>query len=201
MGEIKKETLAFEMAKQLHEQYAINDNAKAGNVIGFIAAIAFVFVGFGYVYAQPYLKNSLSDDDYKYLLLSAYIVANVILLFMSFMCVMFGYSTRRDHVVITRLRTEYANDECKKWFKEKFNGCGKKIIDFLPDYYKIMFVFIQIFIILLAVGCKYHKIQICNGWMISTVAIGILTNIGYWVWNHSKYNDFQTEEEKKEQTY
>ena len=80
--EIEKDTLAFEMAKQLHEQYAVNDNAKASNVISFIAAIAFVFTGFGYVYMQPYLNEIEQIKDYSQLLFSAYIIAVAILVLM-----------------------------------------------------------------------------------------------------------------------
>ena len=200
MEKIEKDTLAFEMAKQLHEQYAANDNAKASNVISFIAAIAFVFIGFGYVYVQPYLKDRLNDcADYPLLLFSAYIIAIVMLVLMSSLCVNFGYSTRRDHVVITRLRNNYAENETKEWFNEKFKGNGKNILTFLPGYYKIMFVFMQIFIFLIAVGCIMNEKDMSN-YCICIILIGIiaiLVNLAYLIWKFCNYCHFQDEKEKE----
>ena len=197
---MEKETLAYEMAKQLHEQYAANDNAMASNMIAFLTAIAFIFAGFGYVYAQPYLSDSLEGcENYPCLLFSAFVVSCTILMLMSLLCVKFGYSTRRDHVVITRLRKTYAKEEFEMWFNGKFNGCGKHIYDYLPDYYMIMFVFIQIFIIFLTIGC-YINIQMqnqCRTGIILVAIVSMVINLLSISCYCRKYKRFQTDEEKK----
>lgn len=166
MGEIKKETLAFEMAKQLHEQYAINDNAKAGNVIGFIAAIAFVFTGFGYIYIQPYLNT---DKNYPQLFVSAYVLANMVLSLLAVLSVIFGYSTRRDHIVISKIREK----EGVEWFK---NGRKKEWYNYLPNYYSIIFLFVMLAQILIFVGAlmnigmeKESKCYVCIFFIILVV--------------------------------
>lgn len=173
MGKIEKDTLAFEMAKQLHEQYAINDNAKVSSVTSFLAAIAFVFIGFGYIYIQPYLNESKQIDNYSQLLFSAYILTIVVLTLISVLCINFGYSTRRDHIVIGKIRKDEGVDD---WFGD---GCGKNVFTFLPSYYNIMFVFLQIFIILIAVGCCMNEINdfYCCTILIATIAI--IINTGY----------------------
>lgn len=192
--------ITYDLAKQLHEQYSINDNAKSSNVIGFIAAITFVFVGFGFVYAQPYLNNEgLINTYYLQLLKSADILANVILLLLAILCVNFGCSTRRDHVVISRIRNQYAKEETEKWFNGKYKGYMKDRLNYLPDYYFIMFIFIQIFIVLLAFGCTYNigtsDEPKCCWWIIALIPITI--SVLCWCHHYCRYLEFLTDEEKK----
>lgn len=189
-----------DFAKQLHEQYSINDNAKASHVIGFITAIAFIFTGFGIVYAQPYLSNdAISNQAYTQLLMYADILANVMLLLLAILCVNFGYSTRRDHVVISRIRRFYALGETGKWFNGKYDGCNKNEFNYLPNYYIIMFVFIQIFIALLALGCSFNiatdDMPRCNWWIIAVFPF--FFSIMCWCCHYCKYLGFLTDEEKK----
>ena len=192
--------VADEFAKQLHEQYSINDNAKASHVIGFISAITFIFTGFGIVYAHPYLIDaSLLSPAYSQLLMSVDVLANMMLLLLALLCVNFGYSTRRDHVVITRIRKRYAKEETKMWFNGKYNGCDKSDLNFLPNYYIIMFVFIQIFIVLLALGCSLNittsNEPCCKWWLIAIFSIFV--SIMCWCCHYCKYSDFLTDEEKR----
>ena len=196
--ELKNDSLAFEMAKQLHEQYAANDNAKTTNVIGFLAAITFIFIGFGFVYVQPYLKDTLNKrNDYQLLLLSVDVIINMILVLVSVLCVCFGYSTRRDHVVITRLRKQYAAKENEAWFLGKYDGIGKNMFKYLPDYYSIIFIFIQIFIVCLAIGCCINvgvkKYDSC-WWRIAGVAI--VLNLGIYICYFVKYTEMQETKKK-----
>ncbi len=191
--------VADDFAKQLHEQYSINDNAKTTHVIGFITAIAFIFIGFGYVYVQPYLSNK-PLPDYSLLLLSVDILADVMLILLSFLCVCFGCATRRDHVVITRIRDKYIPKDKTIWFKGKYNGFGKNEFNYLPDYYRIMFVFIQIFIILLALGCSINTGVIepskCHWFAIALISIFI--NLGCWICHYCKYLEFLSDKEKSD---
>ena len=191
-------SVADEFAKQLHEQYAVNDNAKSSNVISFITAIAFVFVGFGYVYVQPYISKSDVSGAYPSLLLSVDILANVIFVLMAILCVTFGSSTRRDHVVVTRIRQQYASGYLYDWFNGKYNGCGKSLLNYLPDYYMIMFLFIQLFVILLAVGCKNNieatEMSPCC-WLFIAL-LSIIINVAHYFYHYCKYLFFLKEKER-----
>ena len=42
----------FELEKQLHEQYAVNNNSNAGILISLISALFVAFSGYGYVLYQ-----------------------------------------------------------------------------------------------------------------------------------------------------
>lgn len=192
--------IAYDFAKQLHEQYSINDNAKASHVIGFIAAIAFIFTGFGIVYAQPYFSNDvIPSPAYSQLLMSVDILVNVMLLLLAILCVNFGYSTRRDHVVITRIRKLHAMKETNEWFNGKYEGCNKNEFNYLPNYYIIMFIFIQLFIALLALGCSFNiataDVPRCNWWIIAMFPF--FFSIMCWCCHYCKYLGFLTDEEKK----
>ena len=195
----EKEKMTFEMAKQLHEQYAASDNAKATNVIGFLSAIAFVFVGFGCVYVQPYL-NDFDGNGYVKLLYSVDFLANAIIVMISFLCVNFGYSTRRDHVVITRLRKQYAEKESSLWFNDKYKGTHKKLNNYLPDYYFITFCFLQLFVIALFFGCIMN-IKVDDSTIFCIIgALAIILNLSYYCYCHKKYQGFLTDTEKEDKT-
>lgn len=179
-------SLANEMAKQLHEQYAANDNTKANNVIAILTAIAFVFVGFGYVYQQPYLKNPLMsiDCNYEQILLSVNVLADIILTLLAILCVSFGYSTRRDHIVISKIRKSKG---IRDWYG---NGCGKTLLNYLPNYYSIVFIFSMLFQLLLTIGiCHNPGVKNCHPKCISffiLIVIYIIT-ISYYLFNFCKY--------------
>lgn len=192
MEKIKKDSLAFEMAKQLHEQYAVNDNAKASNVIGFLTAFAFVFVGFGYVYQQPYIDISVlsKDSTYAELLLYVNILANAILSLLVLLCVSFGYSTRRDHIVISKIRK---NEGVESLYGD---GCEKKIWNYLPNYYSIIFVFSLLFQLLLTIGyCLNIGIKECCYRCTSFFFfIGFFVlNFSFYCYYFHKYSKFKRE--------
>ena len=186
MEKLEKDSLAFEMAKQLHEQYSANDNVKASNVISFVAAIAFVFVGFGYVYLQPYIKSE--ENDYQQILLMANVIADVILTLLAMLCVSFGYSTRRDHIVIGRIRR---SEGIENWYRK---GCDKKIWNYLPDYYFIMFVFSLLIQLLLTVGiCQNKVVNECIYKITSIIIliISLVSILSCYIFYYYKYTKFQ----------
>ncbi len=191
MAKINNGTLAYEMAKQLHEQYAINDNAKSSSVIGFLTAIAFIFAGFGYVFAIPYQSDKVvNPESYPCLLIMVEILVGTILTMFAFLCVNFGFSTRRDHIVISMIR-EDAGLKNGEWFSD---GRDKCICNYLPGYYAILFWFIQIFIILIAVGvCLNTAISICECKLLAMAIsiVFIVINLSYYRQVFFSYDNFR----------
>ena len=112
---------AWELEKQLHEQYAINNNAHTSSFISFVVALLALFGALGYVYAftppYKYLHHDIFSIDVFFLLS---IVVSAILLFLACICSHLGCSQRRDNIVITRIRekcgfdTTYNNPSEKK---------------------------------------------------------------------------------------
>lgn len=47
----------FELEKQLHKQYAINNNAKVSSFVSFIVALFALFGFYGYMYANTTIDS------------------------------------------------------------------------------------------------------------------------------------------------
>ena len=129
----------FELLKQLHDQFAENDNNKVTSVISFIAAIFAVFIGYGYC-----LYNYCLYDYKKQLLkplLFSITASDAVLTLLAILCLYFGYSTRRDNCVIYNIRNMY---NVKLPYKVPFE---RNLLNFLPDYYTIMYSSCIVFIL------------------------------------------------------
>ena len=95
----------FELLKQLHQQYAENDAKKTETLIKFFMGITFVLTGYGLVYSYPFFhEGSMESTPFYYLLQSITILVDIVFVFMSFLCVNFGYTTRRDQNIIEKIR-------------------------------------------------------------------------------------------------
>ena len=137
---------------QLHEQFAINDNAKNNNFITFLIAIFALFGVYGYVFVHTYLgaKNNLFQDglvihinDVEYFHPSVFAAITcatlLIFMFLSILVLFLGYSTRRDHIVIARIREKILNKGQSIFDKSLYNPYNKGFSGFIPDYYNIFF--------------------------------------------------------------
>lgn len=139
----------FELYKQLHEQFANNDNNKTNNVISFIAAIFVVFGGYGV---------SIIGEDCFVILLSTF-ASQSFLLLLSILCLYFGYSTRRDQLIIFTIRKKY--DVILPYKNPFCSDEERKIYNFLPDYYNIIFYACLFFIIAITI-ISFFKFIICH---------------------------------------
>ncbi len=131
----------FELYKQLHEQFAVNDNNKTSNVISFLAAIFSVFIGYGF---------TIYNDKSGEYLIAVTIASQLILLFLCTLCLYFGYSTRRDQFITHEIRKKYmVNLPYTNPFDRKSN-----FFNFLPDYYAIMYYGCIVFMIAISLCSK-----------------------------------------------
>ena len=116
----------FELYKQLHEQYAVNDNNKTSSVISFLAAIFSIFVGYGFTFYY---------DNTGECLVAVTIASQLMLIFLCILCLYFGYSTRRDQFITYKIREKYhVQIPYTNPFERKTNW-----FNYLPDYYAIMY--------------------------------------------------------------
>ncbi len=175
----------FELEKTLHEQYAININAHTSNFVSFLVGILAIFGSYGYVYVSTCNEfaneNVILNKDVFYLdaLLYLSFVVNGILAFMSILSLHLGYSIRRDHLIIQKIRDKYYQNEIvkKNIFGNIYKADNKFFKNFIPEYYNnfyYLFLFSQIFIVI-TIAIKFcHNINfewdICiYGLMISIV--------------------------------
>lgn len=103
MSEKTNKEMQQEMELQLHEQYAINNNANLSSVITLLAALFAVFCAYGWVYVNK-------------VCLLAHVFAAVcfVLSLMYCICLCVGVGQRRDQFIIDAIRKKYNSDKIKK---------------------------------------------------------------------------------------
>lgn len=107
---------AFE--KQLHEQYAINNNSNWSSIVSLFAAIVAVFYGFGYIFVNSSVHFASSFeklycsctkiyslDVFLFTTISTIIVIGI----MRYICLYQGYHQRYEQFIIYALRFQYYN--------------------------------------------------------------------------------------------
>ena len=101
----------FELEKQLHEQYAINNNSKVSSFVSFIVALFALFGFYGYIFAHS--GNLFSPDmsgrfynNGEYSLEIFFLVASVVSLILFFLLKLslsLSITQRSDQIVIAKL--------------------------------------------------------------------------------------------------
>lgn len=185
---------AWELEKQLHEQYAINNNAHTSSFISFLVSLLALFVGLGYLFVEtpPYGTKYTLD---VFLIFTPFVSG--ILFFLTALCSQIGYAQRSNQIVIEQFRRRYG--------LYIYNPTeGKSFISFLPDYYNIfwwLFWGAQIVVLLLTViricncvcqcGCETHEMCICTA-IISILLQVVSIVFPFFVRNifYKKYYDF-----------
>ena len=107
-------SLKEDFVKQLHEQYAINNNAHLSSVISLMVAMLAVFYGFGYmfVYSSIYFSS-----DFKFVVnngiytLDAFVftamATNIVLSIMISVCLYQGFAGRYEQFITYAIRKKY----------------------------------------------------------------------------------------------
>ena len=159
----------FELEKQLHEQYAINNNANVGSFIAFVVAVFALFGFYGYVFVHSscdfttqgeYIVDGLYTLD---VLLILTVVVSGMLCFLCKIVLDLGYGHRRDQFIVEAIRRKYYTEsEYGKIFPEKYNPLGKKRNDFIPNFYHSFYwlFVIALFVIIMLTIIKLRQ-NIC----------------------------------------
>ena len=132
----------FELAKQLHEQFAKSDNSKNMYILTFIGSMSFVLIGFGYA-CWNYSPSDRMDVGFIGITMATVLVLSLL----SIICIHFGYTMRRDQMVIYRIRKKYMKDSYLDVFKFQYNPFGKSFFQFLISFYFLILLFLIISII------------------------------------------------------
>lgn len=144
----------FELEKQLHEQYAINNNANTGTLVALLAAIIVIFTAYGLAFKNLKLESfPYNQRDEEIVLFFLTFVIQIVLSFLSLLIVHFGYVQRRDQNVINAIREKYYLDgeKLSKEYWILYLGYQPYIGDgygglrkFLPGFYNLFFRFFLI---------------------------------------------------------
>lgn len=145
-----KDETKHELLKQLHEQYAINNNNNLSVIISFIAALIVVIGFFAYVYVssisvfaphdRPLFYNEVFYAD---ALLLAYIASTLVLAILVYICYYQGAAQRKEQFIVYAIRRLYLGENhLVEGVKEEDNGKYNKI--FPEDYHPYKEGFLKI---------------------------------------------------------
>lgn len=187
MKQEDKSSLKNTLYAQMHKQYLENDSSKTSTIHYYIGAIAFIFSAYGYVYSYPYLHPCVClDASYSPLIIGITIFSYLILSLLAILAVNIGYCSRKEHNRIYQIF-----DKAGSSFFTRKNKTKIRLSNFLPDYYGILFVFFNIFIVLLCIAsCKHTLINknCCTDsyFLIGSCAFVVIINIMVYIYYYYK---------------
>lgn len=135
----------FELESQLHEQYAINNNANVGSFVTFLVALLALFGFFGYAYVFSSNEFSLNGKLIKdgIMTLDVFLLFSIIvigmLFFLSLISLQLGYSSRSNQIIIDRIRDRYFEKNEQIIFGNSYSPKGKTWGSFIQDYFNIFY--------------------------------------------------------------
>lgn len=145
-----------ELLRQLHEQYAINNNANLSTIVTLVVAVIAVIGCYGYVYVHTTLYFScdfglLVNDDVFYMdaLLLIYLASVFVLCILSCLCAYQGVAQRKEQFIIYSIRKEYIDNVNNNIFPKGYSPYGKKGLKIVQGLYgELIKVFLGAFILL-----------------------------------------------------
>lgn len=177
----------FVLESQLHEQYAINNNANVSSFVSFVVALLALFGFFGYSFV--YSSNKFSADGELMtkgiMSLDAFLLFSIIvigmLFFLALVSLHLGYSNRSNQIIIDRIRDRYFEKNKKIIFGKSYSPLGKTWCSFLQGYFDLfywLFYSGQVLVILFTVYKVIQNTQLANAvlscWAILVFFIFIL---------------------------
>jgi hypothetical protein len=153
-----------EFEKQLHEQYAINNNAILRSVIVLACALIVVIGYFGFVFVNSTAEFSngffrLRNDDggfFMDVLLCSYVASSFILFVLARLCIYQGIAQRKEQFITYAIRTKYKmvdggceHDKSSKVLPNDYHPFGKNKIEVIQGLYgELLKVFKWVFYLL-----------------------------------------------------
>lgn len=167
------------LQSQLHDQFATNDNDKAMRIVSFISNTTFVLTGYG-------LAAWNLDEEHRTLFIAITLAACFVLSLLTWLCVNFGYSTRRDQFIIKRIRENAMKDDYEKIIGSLYNPSGKTPMSYMVSYYFILFIFLNIAIL----GIYVTSMVIADADIFGAmIMINLGVNLGYFLCCFNKYSN------------
>lgn len=125
----------FELEKHLHEQYAINNNSKAGILTSLIGSLLVILTGYGFVLYQYRIDEC---NDVSIVTLVA-VVAQVVMALLYCICVSFGAGQRKDQFITFAIRKKYyvIRSKYDEIFPDGYHPFNKTFCSFVQGVYNI----------------------------------------------------------------
>ncbi len=125
----------FELEKHLHEQYAINNNSKAGILTSLIGSLLVILTGYGFVLYQYRIDEC---NDVSIVTLVA-VVAQVVMALLYCICVSLGAGQRKDQFITFAIRKKYhvIRSKYDEIFPDGYHPFNKTFCSFVQGVYNI----------------------------------------------------------------
>lgn len=192
---------------QLHEQYAVNNNANLGSMVTLIVGVIAVLGAFGYVYlysSQMFAANfgALIGRDGLYtvdaLVLTA--IASIFVLAVIFMlCLDRGAYQRKEQFIIYAIRYQYFQElkdpsQSTKMpcaiFPKNYTPYNKNMCNFVQGFFGFM-MYVCAIISAAIVILTFLKVVSCISVVVFAIVAFILTVIYCWNRWRLKYRDYK----------
>lgn len=215
-GKNKDQTMREKLELQLHEQYAVNNNANMGSIISFIVGVIAVLGAFGYVYLHSSLNKAeslgslvFSSENYRLdaLILTAD-AAILVLAILFLLCLNRGAYQRKEQFIIHAIRWQYFqefnkelpySDKLAEIFPKGYNPYGKGKCEFVQGVFWFMmktFMVLAVIILLLTSFKIVHQIDPTTRLIIfSVICIMLIAFCCWWNWQKAfeKYKELEKE--------
>lgn len=166
-GKQENTAMQDELLKQLHEQYAVNNNANLGTIVTLVVAVIAVIGYFGYVYVHTGVEFSkdfgcliaeeVNGVNVYYLdaLLLIYLASVLILGILTCLCAYQGVAQRKEQFIIHAIRRkyfgyDYLNQRKRdRIFPKGYHPYHKKGLDIVQGLYgELIKIFVSLFFVL-----------------------------------------------------
>lgn len=159
-GKQENTAMQDELLKQLHEQYAVNNNANLGTIVTLVVAVIAVIGYFGYVYVHTGVDFSKDfgclvkscGEFYLDALLLIYLASVLILGILTCLCAYQGVAQRKEQFIIHNIRKECWGDEFlnnSKIFPSDYKPDGKTGLKVVQGLYgELIKIFVFLFFVL-----------------------------------------------------
>ena len=182
----------FELEKQLHEQYAINNNSNAGFVISLISTLLIAVTGYGYVLYQ----HIVGECDNKSLVSLSVLLACAVMTLLHCVCIQMGSGQRMEQFITFNIRTKYykgKETEYNSIFPNDYVPFGKTFCVFVQGVYNLLSVFTLLAGICIVISyCCVCKIICCVIVLIEGVLI--ISCVVYKCYKYYKYTERENTE-------
>ena len=129
----KKNTTKDELLSQLHEQYAVNNNANLSSMVTLIVGVIAVIGYYGYVFVHTVEDFGCGNELFMQgehftmtTLLLTYLSATCILAILMRLCIYQGIAQRKEQIIIENIRKHYdTSNDFKNIFPESYTARDK----------------------------------------------------------------------------
>lgn len=180
----------FELEKQLHEQYAINNNSNAGILISLISALLISFTGYGYVLYQ----HCIGECNNIAIVNLAAIAVLAVMVLLYCLSVHLGAGQRMEQFITIAIRKKHygKSNVYKEIFPDGYHPFNKNFCSFVQGIYN-MWSKVTLLVILGVMNC--HLCLKITDRPCSVVIAGVVGVIFCIIYRYCKYKKYKDREQ------